>query len=189
MKKRLIVGLGNIGDKYYNTRHNIGFRALDHLVKVKEISYEPVNFGLLAKTSYKGRETLLLKPDTYMNLSGNAVLFWIKKEKIELEHVLIVVDDLYLPFGTLRLRTKGASAGHNGLKSIEERLLTNQYSRLKFGVGNEQFNKDKQIDFVLGNWDIEEEKRLEERMQITTEIILSFIFAGPINTMNMYNGK
>lgn len=189
MKKRLIVGLGNIGDKYYNTRHNIGFRILDQIAHQKEVKFEPSNFGETARFSYKGRETILLKPNTYMNLSGNAVAFWIKKEKIEPENLLIVLDDLHLPFGSLRLKNKGSSAGHNGLKSIEESLKTSQYNRLRFGVGSESFDKNNQVDFVLGNWSLEEENALPERLTKTAEMVFSFIFAGTTNTMNLFNGK
>lgn len=189
MKKRLVVGLGNIGEKYTHTRHNIGFKIVEQVAKQKEAEFEPVNFGSMAKTSHKGREILLLKPDTYMNLSGNAVEFWMKKEKIEPENLLVVVDDLHLPFGVLRLRNKGSNAGHNGLKSIEDCLKTNQYNRLKFGVGNDAFNKINQVDFVLGNWNEQEATDLHERIEKASEMIFSFVFAGATNTMNAFNGK
>ncbi|MFA9289755.1 MAG: aminoacyl-tRNA hydrolase [Solirubrobacteraceae bacterium] len=189
MKKRLIVGLGNIGEKYQNTRHNIGFKIVDKIANTKEVPFSAVNFGQMAKISHKGRETLLLKPNTFMNLSGKAVLFWLKKEKIELEHLLIIVDDIYLPFGTFRLREKGSNAGHNGLKSVEEALQSNAYNRLRFGVGNDDFKATDQVDFVLGNWNKTEETLLENKLKDSAELVLYFIFNGLANTMNNFNNK
>ena len=166
--KYLIVGLGNIGEEYRETRHNIGFMVLD--------------------VSLKGRQLILLKPSTYMNLSGNAVRYWMQQEKIPLENVLIVVDDLALPFGTLRLKGKGSDAGHNGLKHIAATLGTQNYARLRFGIGND-FPKGGQIDFVLGHFDEESMKLMPERLEVAQEIIKSFCLAGLNITMNQYNNK
>ncbi len=188
MNKYLIVGLGNIGTEYTNTRHNIGFLIAEKLAEKLTAPFKPSNFGQLCETSYKGRKTFILKPDTYMNLSGNAVKYWITKENIEPENILIVCDDLSLPFGTLRIKSKGSSAGHNGLKSIENSLQTQKYPRLRFGIGNE-FSKGQQIDFVLGQWGEEEKQTLEERIDFSSEAIKSFIFSGINNTMNEFNGK
>ncbi|MCB9203008.1 MAG: aminoacyl-tRNA hydrolase [Flavobacteriales bacterium] len=186
--KYLVVGLGNKGDKYENTRHNIGFKVADALVDLLEGKFENASFGLLAKCKYKGRQVLVLKPDTYMNLSGNAVKYWMQKEKIPLENILIITDDLHLPFGTVRIKQKGSSAGHNGLKSIEEQLQSQKYPRLRFGIGNE-FTKGNQIDFVLGEWDIKEAPTLNKRILFCVEACQSFIFTGISNTMNQFNGK
>lgn len=188
MNKYLIVGLGNIGEKYSNTRHNIGFLLVDRLVEKLGGSFKAQNFGQVCETSYKGRKTFILKPDTYMNLSGNSVNYWVAKEKIKLENCLIICDDLSLPFGTIRIKSKGSSAGHNGLKSIEEKLQTQQYPRFRFGIGN-NYVKGKQIEYVLGEWNEEEKKVINERIDTSTDAILSFIFSGLNNTMNQYNGK
>ena len=188
MNKYLIVGLGNIGAEYENTRHNIGFLIADRLAEKLSGSFKSSNFGQLCETSFKGRKTLILKPDTYMNLSGNAVNFWINKENINPENILILCDDLSLPFGTLRIKPKGSSAGHNGLKSIENCLQTQQYPRLRFGIGN-NFSKGQQIDYVLSTWNEEEQQTLKERVDFSAEAVKSFIFAGINNTMNEFNGK
>jgi len=188
MKKFLIVGLGNIGEKYENTRHNIGFKIVEEIGKNFQEPWESVSFGMMKKTSYKGRKTYVLKPDTYMNLSGKAVKYWKEKLEINTENILIITDDLHLDFGVLRLKTKGSSAGHNGLKSIEDLLQTQQYCRLRFGIGNE-FSKGQQIDFVLNNWNEEELSTLQERISVFSKCVLSFIFAGVANTMNIFNGK
>lgn len=188
MQKFLIAGLGNIGDEYQNTRHNIGFLIAEKVAEKLSASFKSANFGQLCDTSYKGRKVFILKPDTYMNLSGNAVNFWKKKENIPTENILIICDDLSLSFGTLRLKTKGSAAGHNGLKNIETILQTNQYSRLRFGIGNE-FSKGHQIDFVIGNWNEEETEKLPEKINFFAEAVLSFVFAGSANTMNSFNGK
>ena len=186
--KYLIVGLGNIGDKYRNTRHNIGFMVLDALAKASNIIFSDKRYGAVANLSLKGRQVILLKPSTYMNLSGNAVRYWMQQEKIPLENVLIVVDDLALPLGTLRLKGKGSDAGHNGLKHIAATLGTQNYSRLRFGIGND-FPKGGQIDFVLGEFDDEAKKILPERIELADEIIKSFCLAGLNITMNQYNNK
>ncbi|MGN1218886.1 MAG: aminoacyl-tRNA hydrolase [Phocaeicola sp.] len=186
--KYLIVGLGNIGDEYRNTRHNIGFMVLDALAKASNIVFSDKRYGAVANMSLKGKQLLLLKPSTYMNLSGNAVRYWMQQEKIPLENVLIIVDDLALPIGTLRLKGKGSDAGHNGLKHIAATLGTQNYSRLRFGIGND-FPKGGQIDFVLGEFDNEAKKILPERISLAGEIIKSFCLAGLNNTMNLYNNK
>ena len=186
--KYLIVGLGNIGDEYRNTRHNIGFMVLDALAKASNIVFSDKRYGAIANMSLKGRQLVLLKPSTCMNLSGNAVRYWMQQENIPLENVLIVVDDLALPIGTLRLKGKGSDAGHNGLKHIAATLGTQNYSRLRFGIGN-NFPKGGQIDFVLGEFDDEDKKILPERIELAGEIIKSFCLAGLNITMNQYNNK
>lgn len=188
MKKYLIVGLGNIGEKYHNTRHNIGFKVLDHLAKVKDINFETKRLGDLASFRFKGRTFILLKPNTYMNLSGKALLYWMNKEKIPLEKVLIITDDLNLPFGSIRVKTKGSDGGHNGLRDIQDSLNTTNYNRFRFGIGD-SFSKGRQVDFVLSKWSQEEEDKLPERLDLSVELIKSFGMAGISNTMNEFNGK
>ena len=186
--KYLIVGLGNIGSEYAGTRHNIGFRVLDALAKASNLVFEDKRYGMVATLPLKGQQLVLLKPSTYMNLSGNAVRYWMQQENIPLENVLIVVDDLALPIGTLRLKGKGSDAGHNGLKHIAATLGTQNYSRLRFGIGN-NFPKGGQIDFVLGEFDDKDKKILPERIELAGEIIKSFCLAGLNITMNQYNNK
>ncbi|MCF0187072.1 MAG: aminoacyl-tRNA hydrolase [Bacteroidaceae bacterium] len=186
--KYLIVGLGNIGDEYDGTRHNIGFRVLDAFAKASNIAFKDGRYGFTAETSIKGRQLVLLKPSTFMNLSGNAVRYWMQKEKIELENLLIVVDDLALPFGQLRLKPKGSDAGHNGLKHIAQILGTQNYNRLRFGIGNE-FPRGSQIDFVLGQFTEEDMKTMDERLALAGDIIKSWVLAGIEITMNQYNKK
>lgn len=188
MKKFLIVGLGNIGPKYENTRHNIGFKILDKLAEKQETAFETQKLGDVASFRFKGRTFILLKPSTYMNLSGKAVNYWMQKEKISLENLLIVTDDLNLPFGTLRLKTKGSDGGHNGLKDVQAQLNTTQYNRFRFGI-SDKFSKGQQIDYVLSEWNENEEKELPERLETSAELILSFGTAGVSNTMNSFNGK
>jgi len=188
MKKFLIVGLGNIGSEYEETRHNIGFKILDFLAEQKEFTFESAKLGDIATFKHKGKSVLCLKPSTYMNLSGKAVKYWMEKENIALENVLIVTDDINLTFGTLRLKTKGSDGGHNGLKDIQSILQTSQYNRFRFGVGSD-FSKGKQVDYVLGKWNDEEISVMPERLKKSTELILSFVFAGIKNTMNQFNGK
>src|SRR5690554_5006123 len=188
MQKYLIVGLGNIGEKYRYTRHNIGFLAVDELVKQLDQSFTSSNFGEIAQFKYKARPVTVLKPNTYMNLSGNAVKFWMEKEKISIENIFVVTDDLNLPFGTIRIRGKGSDGGHNGLKDIQAKLNTQNYPRLRFGVGNE-FDTGSQIDYVLGNWSEEEVLKLPERLNKVADAVLSFVFSGLNNTMNNFNGK
>jgi len=188
MKKFLIVGLGNIGPKYENTRHNIGFKILDELAREKEVTFETQKLGDVATFKYKGRTFILLKPSTYMNLSGKAVNYWMQKEKIALENLLVVTDDLNLAFGTLRLKTKGSDGGHNGLKDIQAQLNTTKYNRFRFGISDE-FSKGSQVDYVLGEWNEDEESKLQERLKTSAELIKSFGTAGVSNTMNTFNGK
>lgn len=186
--KYLIVGLGNKGDEYTETRHNIGFKVADKLAELMDTKFQTANFGWLAEGKYKGRKVLILKPDTYMNLSGNAVKFWLQKENIPIENLMIITDDLALPFGTLRMKGKGSDAGHNGLKNIQNMLQTQAYPRLRFGISAD-FMKGQQIDYVLGEWTEEEEEKLPERINTFAEACLSFTFAGITNTMNSFNGK
>ncbi|MGC1205933.1 MAG: aminoacyl-tRNA hydrolase [Flavobacteriaceae bacterium] len=188
MKKYLIVGLGNIGEKYANTRHNIGFKILDYFANEENLTFETQKLGDLTTYKLKGRTFIFLKPNTYMNLSGKAVLYWLTKEKIPLQNVLVVTDDLNLSFGSIRLKTKGSDGGHNGLKDIQEKLNTTSYNRFRFGI-SDAFNKGKQIDYVLGEWTDEENKNLKERLNKSVELIKSFGLAGVNNTMNTFNGK
>jgi len=187
--KQLIVGLGNIGNEYADTRHNIGFTILDALAKASNVVFD-VNkrYGAIAELRLKNQQLILLKPYTYMNSSGNAVRYWMQKEKIEIENMLIVVDDLALPFGSLRLKTKGSDAGHNGLKHIQEVLGTLNYNRLRFGIGND-FQQGRQIDFVLNSFTEEEQKLLPERIEKAVEIVKSFALSGVDITMNLFNNK
>lgn len=186
--KYLIVGLGNIGDEYQNTRHNIGFNVLDAFAKASNIVFKDGRYGATASLSIKGRQLILLKPSTYMNLSGNAVRYWMQQEKIPLENILIIVDDLALPFGALRLKPKGSDAGHNGLKHIATTLGTENYARLRFGIGND-FPKGAQIEYVLGHFSEEEQKLMNDRINVACEIIKSFCLAGIAITMNQFNKK
>ena len=186
--KYLIVGLGNIGDEYRDTRHNIGFNVVDALAKDAGVSFQDKRYGFIANISIKGRQLVLLKPSTYMNLSGNAVRYWMQQEKIPLENVLIIVDDLALPFGALRLKPKGSDAGHNGLKHIAATLGTQEYARLRFGIGND-FPRGHQIDFVLGRFTDEDMKTMSERVSVAVDMIKSFCLAGMAITMNQFNKK
>ena len=186
--KYLIVGLGNIGDEYAGTRHNIGFRVLDAFAKASNLIFRDGRYGFTAQTSIKGRQLVLLKPSTYMNLSGNAVRFWMQQEKIPLENLLVVVDDLSLPFGQLRMKGKGSDAGHNGLKHIAQILGTQEYARLRFGIGND-YPRGGQVDFVLGHFTDEDMKTMDERVAQAVEMIKSFCLAGLEITMNQYNKK
>jgi PTH1 family peptidyl-tRNA hydrolase len=188
MKKYLIVGLGNIGEKYANTRHNIGFKILDHLAKTEELNFETLKLGDITTLRIKGRSLILLKPSTYMNLSGKSLKYWLDKEKVPLENLLVVTDDLNLPFGTLRLKTKGSDGGHNGLKDIQDKLQTTKYNRLRFGI-SDSFGKGRQVDYVLGEWNDDENSKLNERLEMSAKMIKSFVLAGVNNTMNEYNGK
>lgn len=184
----LIVGLGNIGDEYDGTRHNMGFRVLDALAKASNIVFEDKRYGFVSTLSLKGRKLTLLKPSTYMNLSGNAVRYWMNEKKIPLENLLIVVDDLALPLGKLRLKPSGSDGGHNGLKHIASVLGTQQYARLRVGIGSE-FARGRQIDWVLGRLSPEEEESIKEPMDTACEIIKSFCLAGIQITMNQFNKK
>ncbi|MBJ2174008.1 aminoacyl-tRNA hydrolase [Aureibaculum sp. A20] len=188
MKKFLIVGLGNIGSEYDNTRHNIGFKVLDSLASKENITFENKKLGAISQFRFKGRTFILLKPSTYMNLSGKAVKYWMTKENIALENVLIICDDLNISFGTIRVKGKGSAGGHNGLKDINVQLNTQNYPRFRFGVGDE-FSKGRQIDYVLGKWTPEEETKLVERLDKSCELIKSYGTAGLNNTMSDFNGK
>ena len=188
MKKFLIVGLGNIGSEYANTRHNIGFKILDYIANQEGISFQTVKLGEVAELKIKGRTLLLLKPNTYMNLSGKAVKYWLEKENIEKENMLVITDDLNLAFGTIRIKTKGSDGGHNGLKNIQLLLNSTEYPRFRFGIGD-AFKKGQQVNYVLGEWDTEEKEKLKERLEISSEIVKSFALVGLSNTMNIYNGK
>jgi PTH1 family peptidyl-tRNA hydrolase len=186
--KYLIVGLGNIGPEYKNTRHNIGFIILDDLAIKKELSWEDKRYAYRTEFKYRSRNIVLIKPTTYMNLSGRAVNYWLQKEKIPVENMLVITDDLALPFGTIRIRSKGSDGGHNGLYSIIGTLGTNEFSRLRFGIGG-SFPKGSQVNYVLGEWDPEEENGLPERMDKVIEAIQSFTTLGIERTMNFYNNK
>ncbi|MEG0789209.1 MAG: aminoacyl-tRNA hydrolase [Alistipes sp.] len=186
--KYLIVGLGNIGEEYAATRHNIGFNVLDALAEASNTLFTTARYGDVAEVKYKGRTLLLLKPSTYMNLSGKAVRYWLDAEKIARENLLVVVDDIALPFGTLRLRPKGSAGGHNGLKSITELLETEEYARMRFGIGGD-FPKGHQVDYVLGTWMPDELKLMPDRLKIFCNAILSFTTAGTELTMTTFNKK
>lgn len=187
MKKFLIVGLGNIGAEYAETRHNIGFKILDGLAREKKFTFETGKLGDLGSFKIKGRSVLCLKPSTYMNRSGKALKYWMEKEKIPMENLLVVTDDINLGFGTLRLKTKGSDGGHNGLKDIQQSLQTTIYNRFRFGVGAD-FGKGRQIDYVLGEWNGDEIDTLPERIEKSIQFINSFVLSGIKITMNQFNG-
>ncbi len=186
--KYLIVGLGNPGEKYKNTRHNIGFIILDALANASNICFEPNRLGDKAVLKFKGRTLILIKPNTFMNLSGKAVNYWLQKEKVPVNNILVITDDIALPFGKIRIKAKGSNGGHNGLKDIQLVLSSNKYSRLRFGVGSE-FNPGNQVNYVLGEWSKEEEKALEERVETIGNAIKSFVTIGLDRTMNEFNNK
>ncbi|NDW13812.1 aminoacyl-tRNA hydrolase [Bacteroides sp. 214] len=186
--KYLIVGLGNIGPDYHETRHNVGFMVLDALAKASNVVFSDKRYGFVGEMSIKGRQLLLLKPSTFMNLSGNAVRYYMQKEKIPLENVLIIADDLALPFGTLRLKPKGSDAGHNGLKHIADTLGTQNYARLRFGIGSD-FSRGRQVDYVLSPFDAEDWQTMPARLETAGEIVKSFCLAGINITMNQFNKK
>ncbi len=186
--KYLIVGLGNIGAEYNQTRHNIGFEVLDQLSKEQDSKFEDSRHAFVSKVKHKGRTLVLIKPTTYVNLSGKAVNYWLQKEKIPLENLLIIADDLSLPFGTVRIRAKGSDGGHNGLKNINEVLGTNKYARLRFGIGNE-FERGRQVDFVLGKWTNEETEKLPERINRCISAVKDFALVDIAKVMNFHNNK
>lgn len=188
MSKYLIIGLGNIGKEYEHTRHNIGFDVVDVLCIELGGTFDLNRLALYSKVSFKGKQLHIIKPTTYMNLSGKAVKYWMNELKIPKENIFVVVDDLALPFGTLRVRAKGSDAGHNGLNSIQEELISQEYPRLKFGIGND-FPKGKQVEFVLGAWPLQQQIELQLRIQVAVEIIKSFCTNGLSNTMNLFNNK
>lgn len=188
MKKYLIVGLGNIGLEYDNTRHNIGFQILDHIAEKNKVLWETKKLASLSIIKKKGKKFIFIKPTTFMNRSGKAVRYWALQEKVNIENILIVTDDLHLPFGTLRLKGKGSPAGHNGLKDVESELNTPNYARLRFGIGQEKKPFD-QVKFVLDNWNNNEQKQIKERIELCNEIIINFVLEGLNSTMNRFNGK
>jgi len=188
MKKFLIVGLGNIGLEYDNTRHNVGFKILDHVAKKNKALWEVKKLASYSSFKKKGKKFVMIKPTTFMNRSGKSVKYWALKEKINIENILIITDDLHLPFGTLRLRGKGSAAGHNGLKDIESELNTPNYARLRFGIGQQNKPFD-QVKFVLDKWNKDEEKEITKRIDICKEIVIAFGLEGLNNTMNKFNGK
>lgn len=186
--KYLIVGLGNIGSEYENTRHNIGFKILDSLANESGIFFTDKRFASIASIKHKGRTFILVKPNTFMNLSGKAVNYWMQEEKIELANVLVLTDDIALPFGVIRMKGKGSDGGHNGLKHIAEILGRNDYARLRFGIGSE-FNPGKQINYVLSDWHKEEQIQIQERIDHAKKMIFAFGTIGAGRTMSEYNNK
>lgn len=186
--KYLITGLGNIGSEYWGTRHNVGFRVVNALAENAGVPFTEERYGAVARMRIKNCDLILLKPNTFMNLSGNAVRYWLQKENIPVENLLVVVDDLALPFGTLRLKPKGSDAGHNGLKNIQQILGTQVYARLRFGIGSD-FSRGGQVDYVLGKFPQEELDKMPEIIKNATEIIKSFCLAGIQITMNQFNNK
>ncbi|MBR1668487.1 MAG: aminoacyl-tRNA hydrolase [Bacteroidaceae bacterium] len=186
--KYLIVGLGNIGSEYEGTRHNIGFRTVDAFARKQGAQWMDKRYGAIARTRVKNAELILLKPSTYMNLSGQAVRYWAQQEKIPVERLLVIVDDLSLPVGKVRMRGSGSDGGHNGLKNIASCMMTQNYPRIKFGIGND-FPKGTQIDFVLGQFSDEDNKIIEEKLDYVGEMIQSFCLQGLDRTMNQYNKK
>lgn len=186
--KYLIAGLGNVGSEYAETRHNIGFKIVDALSRASDVLPKTERYGDVARIKVRGRILVLLKPSTYMNLSGNAVNYWLQQEKIPIERLLVVTDDLALPFGKQRLRMKGSDGGHNGLKSITEILGRTDYARLRVGVGND-FAKGRQVDYVLGEWSEEEKETLDERITVAVDTVKSFAFIGGSQTMTHFNNK
>ncbi|MGV3461469.1 MAG: aminoacyl-tRNA hydrolase [Flavobacterium sp.] len=188
MKKFLIAGLGNPGAEYVNTRHNIGFKVVEHIARQEGIEFITAKLGAMAEYKLKGRTLFLLKPNTYMNLSGKAVKYWMDQEKIPAENVLVVTDDLNLPFGTIRIKGKGSDGGHNGLKNIQAILGNGDYPRFRFGISDD-FKKGRQVDYVLGEWDEQEKAALPERLDVAAEAVRSFALSGLGNTMSTFNGK
>ena len=186
--KYLIVGLGNIGAEYAATRHNIGFKVLDAFAEASNTVFSSQRYGSVAEAKFKGRTLVLLKPSTYMNLSGKAVSYWMQAERIPVENVLVIVDDIALPFGTIRMRGKGSDGGHNGLKNIAELLGHSNYARLRFGIGGD-FPKGFQVDYVLGEWTKEEQDLLPEKIEPAVEAIRAFATVGLERAMNGFNKK
>lgn len=186
--KYLIVGLGNIGDEYVGTRHNIGFHIIDAFADKQNAVWADKRYGAIAKTRVKNAELILLKPSTFMNLSGQAVRYWAQQEKIPVENILVIVDDLSLPVAKVRMRGNGSAGGHNGLKNIESCMMTQNYARIKFGIGND-FPKGAQVDFVLGTFSDEDNKLIGEKMEYVGDMIKSFCLQGLARTMNQYNKK
>ncbi len=188
MSKFLIAGLGNIGDEYADTRHNIGFMTLDAIAAENNLKFSTGRLAAAAEYKFKGKTLILIKPSTYMNLSGKAVNYWLQTEKVSIGNLLVIVDDIAIPLGALRLKGKGSDGGHNGLKSIQETLNTADYARLRFGVGSE-FSKGRQADYVLGKWKEEEKIILKPRIKLAVEMIQGFAAIGLQRTMTAYNNK
>ncbi len=188
MKKFLIIGLGNPGSQYEETRHNIGFKVLDQIAREKDATFETLKLGDVATTTHKGKSVTLLKPNTFMNLSGKAIKYYMQQENIPKEQILVITDDLNLDFGTLRMKGKGSDGGHNGLKDTQVQLNTPNYPRLRFGI-SDAFSKGRQVDYVLGNWSSDELKSLSERIDTATAAALAFVHGGLANAMNQFNGK
>lgn len=186
--KFLIVGLGNIGGEYNDTRHNIGFDIVDLFAIKHDVKFSTDKLGDIATVKFKGRTLILLKPSTYMNLSGKAVHYWMQKEKIPVERLLIITDDIAFPLDTQKLKKNGSAGGHNGLKSIEESLGSQQYPRLRFGVGND-FGRGRQVEYVLGKWDVKDIPLLQKKAQQSINIIENFVSIGLERTMNIFNNK
>ena len=188
MSKFLIVGLGNIGEEYAETRHNIGFKIIDELAKEAGLIFKSDRLVEIAELKYKGQHLILIKPTTFMNLSGKAVQYWLQAKKINPENLLVILDDLALPFGKIRIGPKGSDGGHNGLKNIQELINTTQYPRLRFGISN-SFNEDYQVNYVLGKWNEEELNTLNDRVKLCCDAIKAFAFIGLQRCMNEFNVK
>ena len=186
--KFLVAGLGNIGEDYAHTRHNIGFDVVNELAANKEQVFSQEKYAERAVTKHKGRTLVLIKPTTYMNLSGKAVRYWLEKDKVRLENLIVIVDDIALPFGVLRLRAQGGAGGHNGLTDIEQTLNTSSYARLRFGIGAD-FQRGAQVDHVLSRWNQEEEEVLQDKILQACDMILSFAAVGVVRTMSEFNNK
>ena len=186
--KYLVFGLGNIGEEYHNTRHNIGFKVLDAFAEASNSSFKTDRLGDVASVKFKGRNFILIKPSTYMNLSGKTVKYWMDKEKVEIENILVITDDLAIPFGSIRMKGKGSDGGHNGLKSIIQTLGRIDFPRIRFGIGS-NFNKGQQVDYVLGKWTLEEKRILKSRVEHSIEMIKAFGTIGIQRTMNSFNLK
>ena len=186
LNKYLVVGIGNIGVDYFKTRHNLGFEALDFISNHFESKFEKQRLGEVSKFKFRGKKIILLKPNTYVNLSGKSVRYWLNKEKIHIENLMVVTDDINLPFGTIRIRTKGSDGGHNGLKNINELLKTSNYNRLRFGIGS-SFLKKNQSDYVLSKWSETESSELSKLIPTINEVVCSFVLSGVTLTMNQYN--
>jgi len=186
--KYLVAGLGNIGSEYANTRHNVGFDVADALVKELNGTFKVDRLAAVSLAKYKSRTLVVIKPTTYMNLSGKAVKYWLEKEKIPIENLLVVLDDIALPFGALRLRPQGSDSGHNGLNHIIQTLGSNKFARLRFGIGK-NFKRGYQIDYVLGEWTAEEKKELPFKINTAVDAVKSFATIGLERTMNAFNKK
>jgi PTH1 family peptidyl-tRNA hydrolase len=188
MSKFLIVGLGNVGDEYAGTRHNIGFDVVNRIAKEDNVKWRTDRLASVAETKFKGRALILIKPSTFMNLSGKAVQYWMQAEKIQMQHMLVIVDELALPFGKIRFNPKGSDGGHNGLKSIQECLGSNLYPRLRFGIGNE-IGKGYNANYVLGKWKDDEESALADKVKVAAEAVRAFVFVGLERAANSFNTK